>query len=357
MSHYNIDHVPRSLQLSFAVHGGSLYHDTMIGLVLLITGFVAISGFLAMIDAAILNVTPAEVEVLITKNKWGAKELKKLLQHTTRAIIVIVLFTSVTNILGPILAANRAIALYGSNAIGYVTAILTFATIIFSEIIPKSLGAHNAPRISRRIAPFLIILITVLYPLVIILERIVQLFKSGKRNVGTEDQIRALANIGGGEGHIDADERELIHRTFVLNDKKAKDVMTPAEKIVSIPSDFTNRQAARLIFANHYSRYPVIGKSLEDLRGYVLGMDLLEAVADGRGERPVTGLLRKLQRVDASFPCDELLNILRKNAAQLAIVTDQRKTVGLVTLEDVLAELVGEFTDEGEANSLPTVSA
>src|SRR3989338_7810690 len=103
----------------------------MIELALLVAGFIAASGFLAMIDAAVLNVTPAEVEVLITKKKWGAKELKRLLQHTTRAIIVIVLFTNVTNILGPILAAKKAIELDGNEAIGYMTAMLTFASIIF----------------------------------------------------------------------------------------------------------------------------------------------------------------------------------------------------------------------------------
>jgi CBS domain containing-hemolysin-like protein len=318
----------------------------MIDLLLVILGFTVVSGSLAMIDAAVLNVTPAEVEVLISKKKWGARELKKLLHHTTRAIIVIVILTNVTNILGPILAAKKAIDLYGSEAIGYVTAVLTFATIIFSEIIPKSLGAHHAPRISRRVAPFLLVLITLLYPLVIALERFVRLFKSGKRKVGTEDQIRALANIGGGEGHIDVDEREWIHRAFKLNDKKAQEIMTPVGKIVSISNVSTIRQAAALIFANHYSRYPVIGKSLDDIRGYVLSMDLLEALAGGKGEQPVTILLRKLLAVDAAFPCDELLNVLRKSAAQLAIVTREHTTVGLVTLEDVLAELVGEFAEE-----------
>ncbi len=324
----------------------------MIDLTLLIAGFIAASGFFAMIDAAILNVSPAEVEVLISKNRWGARQLKKLLQHTTRAIVVIVIFTNVTNVLGPILAAEKAISLYGNEAIGYMTAFLTFATIIFSEIIPKSLGAHNAPRISRRVAPFLLALITLLYPLVIALERLVRLFKkSDKRKVGTEDQIRALANLGGGEGHIDADERELIHRAFVLNDRKARDVMTLAGKVVSISSNSTIGQAARLIFTNHFSRYPVIGATLEDIRGYVLSMDVLEALADGKGDRPVTVLLRNLLTVDTAFPCDELLHVLRKNAAQLAAVTDHGKTVGLVTLEDVLEELVGEFKDEGDVGA------
>jgi len=220
----------------------------MTELLLLVLGFIATSGFFAMIDAAILNVSPAEVEVLLQRKSWGGKQLKALLRHTTHAIIVIVIFTNVTNILGPILAGRKAVELYGSEAIGVVTAILTFATIIFSEIIPKSIGAHYAPTISRIAAPALSIIVTLLYPIVFVLERLARLFKSGKREIGTEEQIRALANIGGGAGHIDADERELIHRAFVLNDRKTQDIMTLADKMVTIPKKHSILLAAKVIF-------------------------------------------------------------------------------------------------------------
>lgn len=318
----------------------------MLELALIVAGFVTISGFFAMIDAAVLNVTPAEVEVMISKRKWGAKELKSLLKHTTRAIIVIVICTNVTNILGPILAGQKAVALFGSNAIGYMTAFLTFATIIFSEIIPKSFGAHNAPRISRRIAPFLLLLITVLYPLVFAMERIVRLFKSGKRKVGTEEQIRALANIGGGAGHIDADEQEFIHRAFVLNDRKVREIMVKEDRMVCIAADAMIEQAAKTVFHHHFSRYPVIGGSFNDVRGYILSRDILSATAEGKGNAPIAPLIRELLTVDADLPCDELLHMLRNDGAQLAMVQERNQVIGLVTLEDVLEELVGEIKDE-----------
>ena len=320
----------------------------MIQLFLYAFGFIIASGFVAMVDAAVLNVSPAEVEVMLAKKLWGAKDLKKLLKHTTRAIIVVVILTSVTNILGPILVGGKATELFGSSAIGIVTAILTFATIIFSEVVPKALGAHHAPQVSRVVAPILLLLMRILYPLVIALEYLVRIFKSGKRHVGTEEQIRALANIGGGEGHIDADERELIHRAFVLNDRKAQDIMTPVAKIVSMSSTSNIRKAAKVVFAHRYSRYPVIGNSLDDIGGYVLSHDILENVADGKEELSILKIIRDVPKVDAMLRCDELLNVLRKNAEQIAIVEKEGKTVGLVTLEDVLEELVGEIHDEGD---------
>lgn len=320
----------------------------MIELLVLGISFVFASGILAMIDAAILSVNHAEVEVMISRKRYGARALKSLLKHTTRAIIIIVIFTNITNILGPILVGRKAEALFGSQAIGIVTALLTFITIIFSEIIPKSIGTHYAPRIARIVAPLLRVSIFLLYPIVFVLERIALMFKSGKRKVGTEDQIRALANLGRGAGHIDSDERELIHRAFVLNDRTTADIMTPVASIVSIQENRTIRQAAKMIFEHTYSRYPVFGQSLDDIVGYIISHDTLEMVADGKEGHSIQEIIRPVPKVISSLRCDDLLNVLRKSDSHLAIVTREGKTVGLVTLEDVLEELVGEINDEGD---------
>jgi putative hemolysin len=323
----------------------------MLELLLLAILFVAASGFFAMVDAAILNVSPAEVEVMIARRLWGAKELKNLLRHTTRAIIVIVICTNTTNILGPILIGRRAVDLFGSDVIGVITAILTFATILCSEIIPKSVGAHYAPTISRMIAPVLHVSVLILFPIVYIFERIARIFKSGQRHVGTEEQIRALANIGRGAGHIDADERELIHRAFFLNDRTVADILSPASAMVTIKADATVLDAARLVFHHHYSRYPLI-QSDGNVIGYVLSRDILEALAHGRRDTTVSTLKRKVQIVQASMRCDELLNLLRRTDAQLAIVQTGQTVVGLVTLEDTLEELVGDIRDEGDVGQI-----
>lgn len=318
----------------------------VIQLILLIVAFILASGFFAMIEAAILSVGPAEVEVMIAKKRWGAVELKILLKNITRAIIVIVILTNITNILGPILAGRRAEAIFGSSIIGIITALLTFLTIIFSEIIPKAFGTHYAPRISRMAAPFLRGLVVILFPIVWPLERLVRRFGFDKRKVGTEEQIRALANLGKGAGHIDADERELIHRAFVLNDRLTADIMTPVSKIVACPITSTIRGAAKLVFEYPYSRYPVIGSSLDDVRGYVLGADILQALAHGGEFLTVSSIMRKVPSVPGAMRSDDLLHLLRKNTAQFAMVVDQGITVGLVTLEDVLEELVGDIIDE-----------
>lgn len=318
----------------------------MIQLSLLIGGFILLSGLLAMIDAAVLSVSRGEIEEMVLQKKWGAVALKTLHKRLTRAVVVVVILTNTVNVLGPILVGQKAIALFGSTAIGWITGLLAFCTIIFSEIIPKSLGAHYAPMISRAASPAILMLATVLSPVVIILERIANFFQSGSRAIGTEDQIRSLVTIGRRAGHIENDEGQLIHRAFILNDKTAGDIMTPLKDIIALTETMTIRQVADTVFRNTFSRYPVFGTSINEPTGLVISHDILEGLSEGRDQDLVTSIIREVLVVPARKRCDSLMAMFRDRKIHLAIVQDAAHTVGLVTLEDVLEELVGEIEDE-----------
>ncbi len=308
--------------------------------------FIALSGLMALIDAAVLSVSQAEVEEMVLLGEWGAPALRSIKQRISRAVVVIVLFTNTVNILGPILAGNKAIEIYGEPAIGVITAILTFGTIVFSEIIPKSLGAHYAPLISRLFAPSILFLIYALFPLVVALEWISNLFKSGRRPIGTEAQIRSLVKLGHLHGYIESDEGQLIHRAFLLNDRTAADVMTPLKDVVSVPASATIRQAAQSVFRSAYSRFPVFSESSGELQGMLLTRDILEALSEGRDEEPITEIIHPALIVQSETRSDMLLVMFRDRRIHLAMVQKDGKNIGLVTLEDVLEELVGEIEDE-----------
>ncbi len=319
----------------------------MLQLSLLIVGFVLLSGTMSLVDAAMLSVSRAEIEELVIRKLWGAAALKKLSRHMTRAVIVIVIFSNLVNVLGPILVGEHAINLFGSDIIGAITALLTFSTIIFSEIVPKSLGRHYAPGVARTVAPFLLAFVYILYPVVILLEWFVGRMKgSGRRVVGTEDQIRALTRIGRMAGHIHAYEGHIVQRAFVLNDKTAGDVMTPSDNMVFLSDKTTVRDAAELVFKHTYSRLPVVGRDLDDVLGVVMTRNVLTALAEGKDNASVTTIMTNLQNVDIGMSADQLLLFLRRKRTHMAIVKKDLKTVGLVTLEDVLEELVGEIEDE-----------
>ncbi|MDA7979943.1 MAG: hemolysin family protein [Pirellulales bacterium] len=308
--------------------------------------FIVASGLMALVEAAILSVSRGEVEELAQSKVVGAASLKAVTDQMTRGLVVIVIFTNTINILGPILAGRQAIAVYGDAAIGMVTAALTLGTIVFSEIIPKSIGAHYAPLIGRLTAPALRVLIYVFYPVVIALEKFTNLFKSGERRIGTEAQIRSLVTVGRKSGYIESDEGQLIHRVFVLNDRTAADIMTPQSQVIGVQANSTIRQAATQVFRHAYSRYPIFGKSPDEVVGLAMSRDVLEAVVEGRDESPVSSISKPCLIVRASMRSDMLLERFRDERVHLAVVKDGQNTVGLVTLEDVLEELVGEIEDE-----------
>ena len=318
----------------------------MLEIAVYIIVFIALSGLMAMVDAAVLSVSPAEIEGLVARQAWGAGALQRISRRITRAVVIIVLITNTINILGPILAGKKAIELYGDPAIGVVTAILTFGTIVFSEIIPKSLGTHYAPKISRVAAPIILLLVYGLWPVVVALEWISKLLMSGERRIGTEAQIRSLASLGRRQGFIENDEGQLIHRAFKLNDRSAEDVMTPLKDLVSLDADATIRSAAQTVVRNDYSRLPVFGKSIHELQGMALSRDILQAMAEDRHEDPLSSIIRPALEVEATLPSDSLMVLFRDKRIHQAVVRKESKTIGVVTLEDVLEELVGEIEDE-----------
>ena len=318
----------------------------MLLLITLTVSFIVLSGLVAMIDAAVLSVSRAETEEAVAHNLWGARPLRRITEQLTRSVVVIVIVTNTINILGPILIGQTAVDAYGPVAIGWVTAALALLTIVFSEIVPKSLGTHYAPHVSRYAALPILIGTFALYPLVVVLDAFSRLFRRGRRRVGTETQIRALTTLGRRAGHIEADEGLLVHKVFILNDRTAADIMTPRSKIASLPLDSTLGEASARVLGSEFSRYPVSGASLDDFRGFTLARDILEGVARGDADQPLATVLRDGLAVDADRRCDDLLLQFRLRRVHCAIVRRDGRTIGLVTLEDVLEELVGEISDE-----------
>ena len=326
------------------MHG--VQDGNMFELTLYIAAFVILSGAMAAVESAVLSVSRGEVEEMVINRRWGALSLRDVTLGISRSMVVIVVLTNTINILGPILVGRRAIQVYGDIAIVALTIILTLSTIVFSEIIPKSVGNHYAPSISRIVAPSIQALVLLLFPIVVALEWLSELFKIGNRRIGTELQIRSLAKIGRQAGYIESNEGHLIHRAFILNDRMARDIMTPLDRMVAIKDESSIEEAAVHVTRHAFSRYPVVGASQHDLKGLVMSREILQAMTEGKATESIAGLCRPCLVVPADMKSDELLVEFRDKHVHLGVVQDQQQTIGLVTLEDVLEELVGEIEDE-----------
>ena len=319
----------------------------MLEIALLITVFVPLSGLFSLLDAAVISVHQAEAEEVIARKLWGGKALRRLLEHRMRSVIVLVILTNAVNILGPIIIGVRAAVLFGNQILGILTAVLTALSILFSEIIPKAVGTRHAPTVGRFSAPALFALTLVFSPLIAAIELLLRPFRKGDRPIGTEEQIRALVKIGAKRGFIEESEQRMIARTFFLNDRTAADIMIPRERVVAFTPQMTVREAATIAGQALHHRYPVFGSAPGDVRGFVMSRDILQAVTTGREAVLITEILHPPVVVSAAMRADDILEVLRHRRLHLAMVRDDGGAIiGIVTLYEILEELVGEMGGE-----------
>ncbi len=315
-----------------------------------LVAFIVLSGIAAAVDAAVLSISRAEVEELVVEHRWAAGWLKQAKIDLGRTIVVVVIVTNTINVLGPIVVGELAASHGGQFGLRVATAAMILGTIVFSEIVPKSLGAHYAPFVGRLAAPALVGLTYALYPLVIVLDGLSQILRRpGARPLGTEAQIRALVVLGSREAHIEGDEARMIQRAFVLNDRTTGDLATPLDRVVALRTGDSIEFAAEVVADAEFSRYPVFGHSTNDVRGFVLGRDVL--CAGRRSERvaSIDPLIRTAPLVPRDLRSDALLALFRDERVHIAVVRDGERTIGIVTLEDVLEQLVGRIDDEKDA--------
>ena len=319
----------------------------MLEFTFLVLFVILFSGLFSGTEAAILSVTPSEVEVMAQKNRRFAWILQYATKHINRSVTTVLILNNIVNVAGSIFVGQRVVAMYGSAVLGIVTTAFTFGIIIFSEIIPKSLATRYARTISRLTSPAVVTMTWVFMPMIWPIEQLVKQLGKGERKIGTEAQIRSLVRIGRRTGHIEQDEGQLIHRVFNLNDVTAKDIMIPHKDIVALPITMTIEEAAKKIIADPHSRFPVYSKNLDDIEGIILETEVLAGATKGEHEATLEYYARPALFVDEKISADDLLIHFRNERSHMAIVQRKgKKTIGLVTLEDVLEELVGEIEDE-----------
>ncbi len=298
-------------------------------------------------EAALMSVPITRARVLADQGRPGAARLARLREQPHDAITAIVILNNIANIVGSITVGAVATAALGSAWLGAVSATLTLAIILFSEILPKAVGERYSVEIGLRLAAPLDWLAWLLYPMVRLFGLVTRLVAAREGMSTDESEIAFLARRGGDEGAIEDDESEMIQRVFELNDQSAGDLMTPRIALTTLPADAALRDVQDAARRSPHSRLVAIGRDRDDPQGVVLQVDLLGAMLDGRWDEPVSGFVRAAQYVPVDTRADALLDRFRSSRNHLAIVVDEFGGVaGIVTLEDVLEVLTGEIVDE-----------
>ena len=320
----------------------------MSGLLIAIVLVLLSSAICSGTEAALFSIPLTKARQLAQNKHPAALILLAIRENMNRPIATIVILNNIANIVGSMVVGNLAASALGSQWLGLVSGILTFLVIIFSEIIPKTLGENYAETIALHVARPVLLLSRLLSPLVWCIEKITAPFSNNNEGFTTDEaEIKLLAKIGHKEGAIEKDESEMIQRVFKLNDKSAVELMSPRVTMTSISADASLAVIKNDIINSQHSRIVVINETPDDVRGIALKDELLAAMVEDRFDTKIADYTHEARFVPENAKADRLLNIFRQSRQHLAIVLDEYGGVsGVVTLEDVLEVLTGEIVDE-----------
>ena len=285
--------------------------------------------------------------------KFGSKAISKLKSKPQRLLITILIGNNLVNILATVIATAWAIAAFGNNAMGIVTGLLTFVILVFGEITPKTLAQKYSEKFARIFAHPLLWLTKILFPIIWVFEKFTQ-FLINTLHVGkplasvSEDELLAMVDIGTKEGVIEEQEQELIENVLEFNDTTVDQVMTVKKNIEMLRADSTIGDAVKFFLEHSHSRIPIYKDSINNFVGVVTVHDILRFLHDPQKDQKLSDFKTKHPiLVPKTKSISHLFHEFQKRRQHLAIVVDEHgETVGLVTMEDILEEIVGEIVDE-----------
>ena len=299
-------------------------------------------------EAALFSVRLVKVRRLAQSKRPNALALLSIREQMNRPIATIVILNNIANIVGTIVVGFIANDVLGKQWLGVVSGILTFLVILFSEIIPKTLGEQYSDQISLVIARPVAGLTRILTPLIWCIEKITNPLTAGSNSFTTDEaEIKLLAKMGQEAGTIEDDEFEMIRKIFDLNDMTAADLMTPRVVMTYLKGALTLAEAKEDILNSPHSRIIVIGETPDQVTGVALKTELLAGIIDGELDQSISNFTHKVHFVLGPKRANQLLSIFQQTRQHLAVVVDEYGGVsGVVTLEDVLEVLTGPLVDE-----------
>lgn len=308
-----------------------------------------VSFLCSILEAALLSVTPSHVAKLQQDRPKVGSSLRALKSQVDRPLAAILSLNTFANTAGAAGVGAEAQRIWGSEALAIASAILTLAILIFSEILPKTLGALYWRRLTGFIAAVLPPMILILYPLVRLSEAITRALKR-RRAVETmsREEFAALARMGGEQGLFDESEMRILRNLFHFGSLRTRDIMTPRTVMFSLEENTTVRDAVAKRGSMVFSRIPIWKESPDHVTGYVLKDQLLLRAARGELDAPLSSFAREALMVPDTVGLPALFEKLLDNREHIAVVVDEYGGVdGVVTMEDVLETLIGlEIVDE-----------
>src|SRR3954466_2078176 len=332
-------------------------------LIALAAALVVLAGAASMTDAALGAVSPARAAELAREGERGAAALHAVASDAVRHLNLLLLLRLLCELTATTLVALVAVETWGAGwTAALVTAgAMTLVSFVVVGVGPRTVGRQHAYAVGRATAPLIRGLGRALNPLASLLILVGNAVTPGKGfpegPFGSQVELRELVDLAEERGVVEHGEREMIHSVFALGDTIAREVMVPRTEMVWVETSKTLQQALYLFLRSGFSRIPVIGESVDDVLGVVYLKDVVRRTQSGdpaASAEAVADLMRPATFVPESKPVDDLLSEMQAARTHLVIVVDEYGgTAGLVTIEDILEEIVGEITDEYDVERPP----
>lgn len=318
---------------------------------------VLLSGFFSGAETAFLSLDRLRLNFLVQKKRRGARELEEILEHPETMLSSVLIGNNVVNIAASVFATAFFIELFGDRGEFYAVLALTPMLLIFAEVVPKTYAARHAEKVSFLVLPPIRICMYLLMPLAWLVGGVSRLLTTfvGKETerVISEEEIRTIIAAGEQTGVVPQEKQQMLHGVFELAEMQVRDVMIPRTEVVGLAADATFAEALALAQESMHSRFPVFEGSLDSIVGVLHAKDILAHVGRPQEFVPRT-LARPPYFVPESKSIESLLQALRTARVHLAIVLDEYGGVeGIVTLEDIVEQIVGEIRDEYDEEEVP----
>lgn len=315
---------------------------------------VLVAGFFAASEAALVSISRLRARAIADRRVRGGANLQEMVDDKTRFLTSILVGNTIVLLAADSLATYIALSLGIPRGAVVATVIMTVIFLLFGEVIPKTVATGDSERWALRLALPMRYAAYVVTPVAqtfqFLTDLILRLFgiKHAHRPYVTEEDIRALVNVGAEQRVIEEQERELIHSVMEFGDTIVREVMKPRPEMVAVSVDDSPRRVLDVVVAEGYSKLPVFQESKDDIIGVIHDRELLIALSNGSlAHASVRALMRPVVHVPETKKIADLLREMQRDKFSLAIVVDEYGgTAGLVTMEDLLEEIVGEIRDE-----------
>jgi CBS domain containing-hemolysin-like protein len=313
---------------------------------------VGVSFFCSISEAVLLSIRPSYIAALENNNKRGANVLKKLNDNLDRPLAAILTANTISHTMGAAGVGAQATVIFGNQYLGLISALLTIVILVFSEIIPKTIGATYWKQLALTFGLLIDGMVKVLLPLVWLSEKLTKLLSGGKSSAFTfsRDEMQAMVEIGKEEGLFNKEEHKIFTNLMKLRKIAVRRIMTPRTVIFSLPQNMTAAEFFKSYADKPFSRIPIYKDNHDDIIGYVLKVDMLTAQAKDDYDRKLVDFIRDFIALSDKATVFEAYNRLVYEKSHIALVVDEYGTVqGLLTLEDVVETIIGlEITDESD---------